>query len=140
MERTNANYLRWKFGDWVAKGYTPNVTLIALREDASVTLEMSESAIACIALDAGSEPLVLTDLRLVQGDKTLVQFDDVAACVWIDKDHETAARLKTEKFHRVILELRGGGEVVIEGLGQAVFPLLNFFWHRLGRHGGSAIT
>ena len=39
----------------------------------------------------------------------------------IDRDNETAAKLKTEKFHRVILELRDGSEVVIEGLGQAVF-------------------
>jgi hypothetical protein len=138
LARTNENYLRWKFSHWVAKGYTPNVTLIAPSHGAGVALEVGESAIARIARDSGSEPLLLTDLRLFRGDKTLVRFDDVAACIWIDRDDETAARLKTEKFHRIILELRDGSEIVIEGLGQAVFPLLNFFWNKLDRYSGRA--
>ena len=138
MARTNENYLRWKFGHWVAKGYTPNVTLFSAGDVAGVAMEPGESPIACIALNSGSEPLLLTDVRLIQGGETLVRFGDVAASIWIDRDSKTAARLKTEKFHRVILELRDGSEVVIEGLGQAVFPLLNFFWNKLGRYSGRA--
>ncbi len=134
MARTNENYLRWKFGRWVAKGYTPNVTLTAAGDDVGIGLEPGESAIARIALDHESEPLLLTDLRLVQGSQTLVRFDDVVACIWIDRDNK--ARQKALKFGRVIIELRDGSEVIIEGLGQAVFPLLNFFWNKLGRSRG----
>ncbi|QOV90161.1 hypothetical protein [Humisphaera borealis] len=138
LARTNENYLRWKFGHWVVKGYTPNVTLVAPGQDAGIALEPGESPIAWVALVAASDPLLLTDVRLIQSGQALVRFDDVAACIWIDRDDETAAKLKTEKFHRLILELREGREVVIEGLGQAVFPLLNFFWNKLGRYSGRA--
>jgi hypothetical protein len=138
LARTNGNYLRWKFGHWVAKGYTPNVTLVAPGQEAGVALEPGESPIAWVALDAESDPLLLTDTRLIQSGQSLVRFDDVAACIWIDRDSKTASKLKTEKFHRVILELRDGSEVVIGGFGQAVFPLLNFFWNKLGRRSGRA--
>jgi hypothetical protein len=36
------------------------------------------------------------------------------------------ARLKRTHFHRLILELSDGQRVVVEHLGQAVFPLLRF--------------
>jgi transcription antitermination factor NusG len=36
------------------------------------------------------------------------------------------ARLKRTHFHRLILELSDGRRVVLEQLGQAVFPLLQF--------------
>ena len=133
MARSNENYLRWKFGHSVAKGYTPNVTLIVPGHDGSDLLEPCESAIAWIALDEGSAPLLLTDARIVRNAETVVRFDDVTTCIWIHRDINVAAKLKKEKFHRIILELHDGGEVTIEGLGQAVFPLLNFFWNKLGR-------
>jgi hypothetical protein len=133
LSRSNENYLRWKFGHWVAKGYTPNVTPFAPGQNLVVPLERGESAIARIALDSESEPLLLTDVRLLQGGGTVVRFDDVAACIWIDRDSKAAAKLKAVKFHRIILELCDGREIVIEGLGHAVFPLLNFFWNKLGR-------
>ena len=138
MARTNENYLRWKFGYWVAKGYVPNVNLVSPGEDVGVELEPGESAIARIALDAELATLLLTDARFVQRAKTLVRFVDVAACIWIDRDATVAAKLKREKFHRIILELRDGREIVIDGLGQAVFPLLNFFWNKLGRYSDRA--
>jgi hypothetical protein len=136
LPRTNENYLRWKFGRWVAKGYTPNVILCAPGDGTSVGMEPGESTIARIKLTSEAESLLLTDLRLIQGGRTLVRFDEVAACIWIDRDRKTAAMQKAEKFHRVILELRDGSEITIEGLGQAVFPLLNFFWNKLGRSNG----
>jgi len=40
---------------------------------------------------------------------------------------------KGSHFHRMILERNDGSDLVLEGLGQAVFPLLNFFWSKLGR-------
>jgi hypothetical protein len=46
LARTNENYLRWKFGHWVAKGYTPNVTLFAAGNETGVAQEPGESAIA----------------------------------------------------------------------------------------------
>ena len=127
MARTNESYLRWKFGHWVAEGYALNVTLVLPGERPSATLGAGETAIARIGLEAESSAILLTDRRLLRGDETLVRFDEVESCIWIDRDDVVAARLKRSKFDRVILDLYDGREVVIDGLGQAVFPLLNFW-------------
>lgn len=134
MARTNENYLRWKFGRCVVKGYTSNVTLIAPSQETAVALEAGESPIAWVALAVESEPLLFTDLRMIRHGQTFVRFDDVAACFWIDRNKKLDRKLKSERFHRLILELHDGTEVVIDGLEEAAFPVLSFFWHQLGRY------
>lgn len=134
MTRTNENYLRWKFGQWVAKGYTPNVTILKPGQEHHASLESGESAVAYIELEGDPTPILLTDLRILHGTETLVRYDEVKSCIWIDKDDALAAKLKSTKFHRIIFDLHHEREVVLDGLGQAVFPLLNFFCFNLGRN------
>jgi hypothetical protein len=132
LARSTENYLRWKFGRHIAQGFTPNVSLFGPSAEPSLALSPRESAVARIAL-ADSSALILTDVRLIRDGDTLLWFDDVRVCFWIDRDSEAATKLKRQKFHWIIFELRDGREITVEGLGQAVFPMLSFFWNKLHR-------
>jgi hypothetical protein len=124
--------LRWSFGRWAANGWARNVTLIAANADSGACLEPMEAAIARIKLPPPSQALLLTDQRLILDSTTLVRHTNVTACFWIDRKKVSGNQLKREKYHRIILEICHDREVVLEGLGQAVFPLLKFFWFHLG--------
>ena len=139
MARTNESYLRWKFGEWVAKVYTPNVTLVDAGARLPVELEPGESAICQIARESDAMPLLLTDARLVRGDDTLIRFTEVRSCDWIERGIVVTPAQKATGFQRLIIEVDSGHRVVIDGLGNAVFPLLKFFWFKLGRRRGSDV-
>jgi hypothetical protein len=137
VPRTNADYLRWKLGQW-AREYAPNIRMLADGSSIPVRLEFDESAVAEISLASGGSPIVVTDIRLVRDGQTILRYDELKHCIWIDRDRETKVKRKTSHFHRMILELNDGSEFVLEGLGQAVFPLLKFFWFKLGRDESAA--
>ena len=132
MARTNADYLRWKLGKW-AREYAPNVTMFADDSTLPFQLESDEKAIAEVSVASGDAPIEVTDKRLVRAGETLLCYDELAHCIWIDRDHEMKVKNKHSHFQRMILERRDGSEIVLDGLGQAVFPLLKFFWFKLGR-------
>ena len=131
VPRTNADYLRWKLGKW-AKEYAPNVTMVEIGT-VPTPLETEEHAVAYISVADGSPPLLVTDKRLLRDGRTVLRYEELEHCIWIDRDHEQKAKLKHSHFQRIILERRDGSELVLDGLGQAVFPLLKFFWFKLGR-------
>jgi hypothetical protein len=140
LQRTNENYLRWQLGRAVKKKHAPNVTMLQADDASAADLEPGERAVALIALGSGGPPLVVTDARLVESGQTLLRYDDLRHCHWIIRDHkkrnldtEAARELKRRHFQRLVLDLRDGREVVLDGLGQAVFPLLKFFWFTLER-------
>jgi hypothetical protein len=69
-------------------------------------------------------------LTLVQDGKpdVLVPFADVSGANWMSKNLEEKVRMKaTPDFDRLLIEQFNGRTVVIDGLGQAVFPLLRAF-------------
>jgi hypothetical protein len=125
VPRTNASYLRWNFGRW-AKQWVRNIVML----DAS---DSGEQLIAEIALTSGASPIVVTDSRLMQDGRTLLRYEDLRCCFWIDRNPALATKLKHSHFQRMILERTDGTEFVLDGLGQAVFPLLQFFWIKLRR-------
>jgi hypothetical protein len=55
-------------------------------------------------------------------------YADVSGAVWIAKEMDEKIRLKrSPDFDRLIVERFDGTSLVIDGLGQAVFPLLRAF-------------
>jgi hypothetical protein len=132
VSRTNADYLRWKLGKW-AREYAPNIKVVPEGSQVSVPLESNEHAIAEISLASSASPIVVSDTRLVREGETLLRYDQVEHCIWIDRDREMKGMLKHSHFQRMILERSDGSELILDGLGQAVFPLLQFFWFKLGR-------
>jgi len=105
-----------------------------------IDLQPNERAVALIMLTSGGPPLVVTDARLVQSGRTLLRYDYVRRCHGIVRDRErvnldTEAAREMKRLHlqRLIFDLDDGQELVLDGLGQAVFLLLKFFWFKLGR-------
>ena len=129
LERTNEDYLRWQLGR-SARDYAPNVTMLGAADRIEVDLEPGECAVASI-VPRGGPPLHVTDARLIRAGGTLLRYGDVARCEWIDRDPEVAAGLRHSHFDRLIFDLKDGREVMLGGLGQAVFPLLSFFTRKL---------
>jgi len=107
--------------------------MLAEESPIAIPVESSESAIAEISLTPAGLPITVTDLRLIRDGETLVRYEDLQHCIWIDRDRETKLKLKVTHFQRIILERKDGSELILDGLGQAVFPLLKFFWFVLGR-------
>lgn len=123
---TTATWLATLLRRWVRKGHSPNVSLAEDGAVVSAALEAGEKLIAVVRADNGRQ-FVLTDSRVVEGGETLFRYAEVTRCHWIT-DHPDpieAARLKRSHFDRLIVEV-SGRRVVIEQIGQAVFPLLRF--------------
>jgi hypothetical protein len=131
MVRTNENYLNWQLGRW-ARSHAPNVTSLPAEEWDDVELASDEHRIARIASTMGEPPLLVTDQRLLQAGSTLLWYRDVRWCDWIDPDRRRAAELKATRYQRLIFTMSDGRKLTVDGLGQAVFPLLKFFWFKLG--------
>jgi hypothetical protein len=74
---------------------------------------------------------VLTPRRLLRmvGDQaqTLVLYSDVVGYDWISPDMSKKVALKDEHFDRLYLHRRSGPDVVLDNLGPAVYPTLEFF-------------
>jgi hypothetical protein len=139
VPRTNQSYLRWQFSRW-AKNYAANVTMLEPQDAWEVDLHPGEHLIAAISPAPGGPTLIVTDRRLRRAGTTLVWHKEVRHCEWIapysalvDLDHEAAEEMKRLHYDRLIFEMRGGRKVMLEGLSQAVFPLLKFYWFKLGR-------
>ncbi len=126
MPRANADYLRWKLGKCSNK-HAPNIRMLAENSPISIPLDSNETAVAEISLASGGSPIIATDLRLMRDGTTLLRYDELEHCIWIDRDREMQVKLKVSHYHKIILERKDGSELVLDGLGQAVFPLLTFF-------------
>jgi hypothetical protein len=124
---TTATWLATLLRRWVSKGYLPNITLAEDGAVVPVGLEAGEQFIAVVRADDSRE-FTFTDSRVVSGGATLFRYAEVVRCHWItdNPDSMEAARLKRSHYHRLIVELVGGRQAVIERVGQAVFPLLRF--------------
>ena len=125
---STAEWLATLLRRWNRKGYTPNVALAEKGGEPPIRLEKDEWSIALIQTADGRK-LFLTSDRIIEGDRTVIRYGEVIRCHWITDhaDAQEAARLKQTHCDRLVLDLRDGRKVVLDQLGQAVFPLLRFF-------------
>lgn len=67
-------------------------------------------------------------LRMVgEQAQTVVLHSDVVGYDWISPDMSRKVELKDEHFDRLYLHTRAGPPIVLDNLGQAVYPMLQFF-------------
>jgi hypothetical protein len=125
---TAADWLATLLRRWVRKGYTPNVTLAEDGTELAIGLEDGERVVALVRTADGRE-IILTSVRVVEHGRTVLRYGEVVRCHWITDEPRPrdVRRLKQTHFDRLILDLENGGKVVLEQLGQAVFPLQRFF-------------
>lgn len=132
VSRANAEYLQCQLGKW-SREHAPNIKMLVEQSPIAIPLESNESAIAEISLGSGGSPIIVTDLQLMRDGETLLRYDELQHCIWIDRDRKMQVKLKVSHYQRLILERKDGSELILDGLGQTVFPLLRFFWFVLGR-------
>jgi hypothetical protein len=74
---------------------------------------------------------ILTPRRLLRmvGDQaeTVVLYSDVVGYDWISPEMSKKVALKEDHFDRLYLHPRSGPPVLLDNLGQAVYPMLKFF-------------
>ena len=72
--------------------------------------------------------LIFTDRRIIASGKMMFRYRELAECYWITDhpDPMVQARMKRTHFHRIVCKLADGRVMIVEHLGQAVFPLLRF--------------
>ena len=67
-------------------------------------------------------------LRMVgEQAQTVVLYSDVVGYDWISPDMSKKVELKDAHFDRLYLHRRSGPHIVLDNLGEAVYPMLTFF-------------
>ena len=67
-------------------------------------------------------------LRMVgEQAQTVVLYSDLVGYDWISPDMSKKVELKDEHFDRLYLHRRSGPHIVLDNLGEAVYPMLTFF-------------
>lgn len=136
---TIETWLAHLLGQWVRKGNAPKVALVEDGTALGIQLEREEKGIALVRTADGRE-YVFTSHRAIEDGATVFRYVEVVGCHWITDhpDPMERARLKRTHSRRMILDLGNGRRIVMEQLGQAVFPLLRFIRSILPTSGVSA--
>lgn len=112
----------------IYRGHVSNAVLVEDGGVAPTAVEPGEQAIA-IVYTTDFRRLVFTSHRVIEDDSTLFRYADLIRCHHITEDSDLSekGRLKRSYYDRLIFELVGEKRIVIEKLGQSVWPLLKFF-------------
>jgi hypothetical protein len=119
---------------WAREGWIPNVVLPLDGGELSIDLDDGEMLVALIRT-ADCREILLTSERVLSEGRTLFKYGEIGYCHWIIEPGTTGSelstleirRLKQDHFDRLIVVLDSGDKVVLERLGQVVFPLEKFF-------------
>lgn len=111
---------------WDRKGYLKSrPRLVSSTTSAGKVVDLAE-------LDTKNNQTLVFDASGMKGfggaeRKIAISYADMAGVVWMAPEIERKVRMKAASFDRLIIERFDGTSVVIEGIGQAVFPLLRAF-------------
>ena len=133
--------LRLKFRKSLRKGYATNIEMDPAVPDAMTLVAEPEEVLIVRVHSTQGQRYWFSDRRLLrehgQGIDELLRYESVTNAHWMFTDvldrvkslQSTAAisQLKAAHFDRLEIESQGR-TVVLEGLGQAYWPALHFFW------------
>lgn len=116
-----AERIEIQFGKWNKQFPLAHCTILTKPQVAALVLQKKSAAIVTVrARDGRILELWPTDLSW---DGRRVSYRDIQRQEWIDLDIEEKARNKQAHFDRLHLITRDG-MTTLDGLGQAVFPLM----------------
>lgn len=134
--------LRIKFCKSLRKGYVNNIEMDPPVPDKITAVAEPEEALIARVDSTKGQHYWFSDRRLLcehnEGIDELLRYDSVIKTHWMFKDRhhkrvktlqdvEAYKQLKLKHFDRIEVELRDR-LVVLEGLDQAYWPVLHFFW------------
>jgi hypothetical protein len=118
---TPAERIEVQFGKWNKKFPLDHCTILTKEQVATVMNQKKTAAIVTVHASDG-RLLELFPSRLMWGGRS-VDYQDIERQEWIDLEREEKVRNKQAHFDRVHIVTRRG-ITTLDGLGQAVFPLM----------------
>ena len=110
----------------------PNVRLHTPGDETRLVLEARERLVAVVTA-AGDREYLLTCRRVVSGVATLFRYAEVAGCEWEPVEPRGRRDQVVLRYSfRLVVELRDGCRVELDGLGQAAHPLNRFLGSAAG--------
>lgn len=121
-------YLHLQFKKSIHHGFARNAELNPVATEPVKELLKADEPCLVLVRDKRQRYLWLTDRRMLRQDASdvseLFSYDAVREVHWMARENPFALP-KTEFFDRLEIDLHEGG-VEVDGLDQAVFPLLQF--------------
>ena len=118
---TPAERIEFQFGKWNRKFPLDHCTILT-KERVAAVVDQKESAAIVTVRASGGRLLELFPSRLTWDGRS-VDYQDIERQEWISLEREEKVRNKQEHFDRVHIVTRRG-ITTLDGLGQAVFPLM----------------
>lgn len=116
-----AEMIEIQFGKWHRSFPLRHCSILSKERVAEVLKSGENEAVVTVHATGGKVLTLFPSALSWEGRE--IAYSEIAGHEWIDIDHAAKARNKTEHFDRLHL-LTASGVVTVEGLGQAVFPLM----------------
>lgn len=118
---TPAERIEIQFGKWNKKFPLAHCTILTKEQIVSVV--SSQDSVAIVTIRASGDRVLELYPSYLKWTGHRIAYRDIDRQEWIDLELREKARNKQEHFDRVHLITRDG-IVTLDGLGQAVFPLM----------------
>lgn len=118
---TAAERIEVQFGKWIRKFPLPQCTVLSKEAVARIVREGLDEPVVRITAKGGIRMDLTPSAIAIDG--LVVPFEQLIGYHWIDAEHQVKVRDKQDHFDRIVIMSRSG-EVTVDGLGQAVFPLM----------------
>jgi len=117
--------LEIQFRKWLNKGHLHNVVLRPSYTRSGLPLQ--EEFLVDV-IDKAGRSIPFTESGFLAPERGFIRYVDVKGVHWIAKDRASFnPEDKREIFDRLEFELSDDSTLLLQGLDQAVFPLLKFF-------------
>jgi hypothetical protein len=126
---SDADMLEIQLRKWIRRGHVHNVTLRPTYSHPSVPV--GEIVVAEV-LDRAGRGLFFTSSGLTLPERGFIRYADVLTATWISSGPDRIAH-KREDFDQIELSFHDGSSAMLADLGQAVFPLFQFFQWMIAR-------
>jgi hypothetical protein len=124
-----------QFGKWHRSHPLLHCSILSKERVAEVLKSGENEAVVTVRTTGGRVLALFPSALSWEGRK--IAYGEIEGHEWIDLEHAAKARNKAEHFDRLHL-ITASGVVTIEGLGQAVFPLMKSLEMIQKKSGGRA--
>jgi len=116
-----AEMIEVQFGKWNRSHPLPHCEI--LTKQRVLDIVASGEIVPVVSIRTSDGGVLALGPKAIEWKGRAIDYSEIERHEWIDLDHQEKARNKTTHFDRLHL-ITKDGTVMIEGLGQAVFPLM----------------
>ena len=131
---SNREMLEVQFKKHIRKGYVTNAVMAPSYGQARVPA--GESVVVEV-INNQSIGMLFTENGFVAPNQGFLRYEEIKDVHWISPNGNEVVRLKQTHSDRLMLQLRNGSCLVLDGLGSAYHPILRFFEWAIARRSPS---